>query len=365
MSVLFSATGTSLGGTERVVKALADGLGGLGLVVNAFGPTFDGPDVALRRDRMEWGNLLDRIRPRVVVTANDGWWPLGLEARRRHIPLLWMCTRLYVGAQGNLRRNYSATLANVTVVPSRFLLREFTDDPSPVEIIPNGIDVDTVNPISTMAHGRLAKETSSDPGSFLVGYFARFVPSKRHEDLLLATHLLRHEIPKLRLMLFSPPPSIRESAHLSHLQSLVQALGESHRVHFGTATPERVPELLSGLDAFVFPAVQEGFGCALLEAIVSEVPVAAADSGAVREIMRADQWDTFFPAGQPARVADAIYRIYSQPEHYRAIAHHESSLAARKFSHRTMLERYRDLLSCMAPLTMNRDGEGLGPHLYV
>ncbi|MCE5257767.1 MAG: glycosyltransferase family 4 protein [Chloroflexi bacterium] len=69
---------------------------------------------------------------------------------------------------------------------------------------------------------------------------------------------------------------------------LEKAISECHVgriIRTGAAPQEDLPALLGGADCFVFPSLHEGFGLAPLEAMACGVPVVAARSDAIDEVL--------------------------------------------------------------------------------
>ena len=79
--------------------------------------------------------------------------------------------------------------------------------------------------------------------------------------------------------------------------------------HLGHVPAERLPAILRGAEAMVFPSLFEGFGLPPLEAMACGVPVAASDRGAVGEVA-GDAALAFDPTDTEA-IAAAIERVTS------------------------------------------------------
>lgn len=76
------------------------------------------------------------------------------------------------------------------------------------------------------------------------------------------------------------------------------------RVRFlGTVGPERLRDLYNGSDIFVWPAINEAYGMALLEAQASGLPVVAGDVGGVPDIVADGVTGLLSPEGDVAAFA--------------------------------------------------------------
>ncbi|MBE7560957.1 glycosyltransferase [bacterium] len=129
-------------------------------------------------------------------------------------------------------------------------------------------------------------------GSFTVGYLGRYLAMKGVEDLLSACSGL----PEARLELFGAG----EDETMLKSKASQLGLGERARFH-PPAPPEDVPAVLRRLDALVLPSRtthnwSEQLGRVLIEAMAAGVPVIAADSGAIPEVL--DDAGLLYPEGQ-------------------------------------------------------------------
>ena len=94
----------------------------------------------------------------------------------------------------------------------------------------------------------------------VVGHVGRFVPPKNHRIVLeIAGEILKRR-PEVHFLLVGDGPLRPE------IEAKARAMGLSANIHFA-GTRIDVPRLLcGGMDAFVFPSLQEGFGLSVLEA---------------------------------------------------------------------------------------------------
>lgn len=74
-----------------------------------------------------------------------------------------------------------------------------------------------------------------------------------------------------------------------------------------------MPALLSAADLYVWPAVREAYGMALLEAQAAGLPVVAGNAGGVAEIVRHGETGLLTPEGDSAAFADAVDALLGDP----------------------------------------------------
>lgn len=87
----------------------------------------------------------------------------------------------------------------------------------------------------------------------------------------------------------------------------------------GTQDLPGLAETYAAADLLVWPAINEAFGMALLEAQAAGLPVVAGDSGGVPEIVRHQRTGLVTPAGDAAAFAAAIGRLLDRPDERRAM----------------------------------------------
>jgi glycosyltransferase involved in cell wall biosynthesis len=90
------------------------------------------------------------------------------------------------------------------------------------------------------------------------------------------------------------------------------------RVRFlGACAPARLAELCAAGDLFVWPAINEAWGMALLEAHAAGLPAVAGDAGGVGEILRDGRTGWLVPCGDAAAFAAAVATALDDPEQRR------------------------------------------------
>lgn len=113
------------------------------------------------------------------------------------------------------------------------------------------------------------------------------------------------------------------------VRRLFESFGE--RVRWaGILPPEQLRQLYRAADLFVWPAVKEAFGMALLEAQAAGLPVVAGRSPGVASIVVDGKTGILAPEGEPGALAEAVKRLLSDPDRRRALGRAASRRAARE-----------------------------------
>ena len=130
-----------------------------------------------------------------------------------------------------------------------------------------------------------------NPDKFLIGSVGRLVPAKDYQTLIRAFAAFHKTVPSSELMLVGDG-FMRES-----LEQLADDMGIGHSVTFcGALSRQEVYERLSSFDLFVMSSRWEGFGNAMVEAMLTNVPVVASRIEPLREILGQGN-GLFFTAG--------------------------------------------------------------------
>lgn len=166
-----------------------------------------------------------------------------------------------------------------------------------IVVSPPGIDV-----------GRFAAARDARPpadGSHLILSAARLVWEKGHQDLLRALAVLatrgRDDVRAL---------IVGDGPERGRLETLTADFGLSGRVEFRSAVPyDEMPSLYAQASCLVLGSIpiwswEEQFGMVLAEAMGGHVPIVAAHSGAIPEVVGDDA--TLVPPGDWMALADAL-----------------------------------------------------------
>jgi glycogen(starch) synthase len=170
-----------------------------------------------------------------------------------------------------------------------------------VDVVPNGLD-----PLRwrTTPEQVAAARARWAPDGPLVVYCGRLVYEKGVQHLLAAVPRLRRRRPAVRVVVAGTGP---EAAAL-HEQARRLRLGRAVRFA-GFVPDDELAALAAAADCVVVPSVYEPFGLVALEAAAAGTPAVVADVGGLREFVLHGVTGLRFPAGDPARLADAVEEL--------------------------------------------------------
>ena len=171
---------------------------------------------------------------------------------------------------------------------------------------------------------------------------ARLVPQKGVDVAIEALARVRERHPDARLVVLGEGPLRGE------LEALASRLGVGDAASF----PGRVGDVawwLRRASVLVHPARWEGFGLALLEAMLCARPIAASAVSSIPEIVVDGQTGILVPPDDAAALADAVTGLLDDPARAEAMGAAGEARARAEFSVAKMVERtlavYEEALS--------------------
>ena len=168
-----------------------------------------------------------------------------------------------------------------------------------ITVIPNGVDTTRFRPRSAEECRRAVGESQDAP---LIVCVSRLSPEKGVRFLVHALHVLRAQVPTVRLALVGDGPDRAE------LEQLVRTFGLEQHVRFAGNVPhEQVASWFGAATLACMPSLREGHPNAAMEALACGRPLVASAVGALPELLREDL-GLLVPAGDTAALAEGLER---------------------------------------------------------
>jgi glycosyltransferase involved in cell wall biosynthesis len=173
---------------------------------------------------------------------------------------------------------------------------------------------------------RIRAELGVSAAAPLVGVVGRLVEDKGHADLLRAAVTILKARPETRFVLVG-------TGSLEHeLKTLADSLGVAGAVHF-LGFRDDMPEITAALTVSVLPSIDcDASSAVLKEALACGVPAVATSIGGAAEILEDGETGLVVPPGDPARLAQAILAILSDPARAREMGRRGSLDVAARFT---------------------------------
>ena len=223
------------------------------------------------------------------------------------------------------RAGYSAAhriVANSSAAAAR--LRREGVPLSKICVIPNGVAMDRFGP-------RL--RPSGGPRIITV---ANLRPEKAHEVLIEAAAPLLASHPALEFVIVGDGP------RRAKLETMVRDRGLARSFSF-LGHRDDVPALLSSADIFVLPSRSEASPNSVIEAMAAGLPVVAAATGGVLEIVERDKTGLLVPPDNVQAFVEAIDRLLKNREFSDGIGRAAHTSIAARYSFDRMVQAFEDL----------------------
>lgn len=241
------------------------------------------------------------------------------------------------------RRNYLDPDQHYIAISTgvRDVLTQGGVDPSRIDIVHSGIpplDRDAVIP-----REEVRRELGLAPGEIAIGNVGALTDHKGQQYLIEAAPIVLRTFPHARFFIFG------EGELREELQRQIERLGLTGRLRLCGYVPE-ISARLSGLDVYVHPSHLEGLGTAILDAMLAGLPVVAARTGGVPDVVIDGETGLLAPprdaAALAARLIDLMEKTQAERE---ALADRGRRHAETHFSADAMVEGtiavYRSLLN--------------------
>lgn len=257
--------------------------------------------------------ILDEIKPDVILTNLlhadiYGRFFIQLFTEYTVIPYLqttynfkrYWPARLFERTSKYLVEEY---LANSEAVKN-FYISNYSINPLKIKVIPNGIDVEFYNNISIDPDYKNSIGIKSN--HFIISCVANLHQNKGHFYLIKAFEKLYKNNHKIQLLLIGEGP---ERTHLEKISS--KYLKNENIIFLGKRSD--VAKILKCSDLFVLPTFFEGLSNAIMEAMISGVPVITTNIPENRELIEDNISGILCPTKNYSQLADAILSLKNNP----------------------------------------------------
>ena len=171
----------------------------------------------------------------------------------------------------------------------------------------------------------LREQLSFGAGDLVIGHVGGMISTRDQVTLLKAFREIQRQHPNSHLVLIGDGP-LRGA-----LELLAQQLCISDHVHFIGYTAQ-VGDYLAAMDIYVNTTLDEGFGIAVVEAMLAGLPVVLADAGAHPELITDGVHGVLYPGGDAMRLAYSILELIDQPEKRRRLGDAARESARARFA---------------------------------
>ena len=357
LKILFIHGITEIGGAERELLLILSELPSLGYQPVVACPA-QGPLVQeLDRRKIEhhaiamppWRKLLAypkrasavRVLREVIMTkrplvlhVNDIWWvPQTLRAVAGfRIPIV---AHVRQEIDPPKVRRYELNAVDRVFAVSRQIQRSLEAGgvlPERLRVLYSGLDTSAV---AVQADGHQIRHKFGIPVDVpLIGTVGNLFPRKGYEVMLRALPTILKSLPELHYLVVGGG----NAAYETRLRSLVKELGVANRVHFA-GFQDPVYSYLAAIDLYVHPALTEGFGIAVLEAMAMRKPVVATATGGLPEIVQDGETGIVVLPGDPDALAQSVSELLQDSARCRQLGEAGRTRVATHFTVESMMDQ--------------------------
>ena len=205
-----------------------------------------------------------------------------------------------------------ANRSDRVIACSHFMREQIADvfsvEEGRISVIPNGIDPEDL-PAGDPAELAHLRAQFAAPEENLVLLIGRLVYEKGFQLALEAMPEVIEALPNTRFLVAG------SGTHEAELHKQAKELGlMDHGTFLGWIGDDVLHSLYRIADLTVVPSIYEPFGLVALEAMASECPCIAADTGGLREVVPIEGAGLRFRASDPEHLAEAAIQVLGDPE---------------------------------------------------
>ena len=203
---------------------------------------------------------------------------LGIPTVFTHTLLREFSSNPLRGALQRFDRRFPINMFDLVVVSSRAMARQLEDIgvSSPIEVVPNGVDLERFRPIDSEADkAKLRQKLGLGSSWEIVLAVGPISPRKGVDVLIKAMSKVCRENPDVHLVLVGPRQDLNLeilAGFRQKIQRTINGADLQDRVHF-TGPVNNVKDYMQAADLMVFPSRREGMPNVVLEAMACGIPV--------------------------------------------------------------------------------------------
>jgi glycosyltransferase involved in cell wall biosynthesis len=273
--------------------------------------------------------LLKQLNP-ALVHVNDIWWvphtirALGDE-RVRRVPIV---VHVRQEIEPDKAHRYGLDQVEAVIAISRQVERALAAGgvlPERLQTIYSGLDLGM--PSDADGDRETICRSLGLPGSsLLIGTAANVFPRKGYDVMLRALPKILARFPTVQYVIVGTD----ETDYGRSLRALAQQLGVNEHVHF-VGFRDSVRPYLNAMDLYVHPALLEGFGIAVVEAMVVGKAVVATRTGGLPEVVEHEQTGLLVAPGDPDQLSAAVVSLLQDEPRRRQMGARGAALARERF----------------------------------
>ncbi len=279
-------------------------------------------------------DVIASVQP-ALIHVNDIWWvPQTLRAVTG-LPAVPIVAHVRQEIEPPKVMRYQLERADLVFPVSRQIQRSLEAGgvrPERLRTLYSGLDMVCVKDQDSGLDAR--RRLGIPAEAVLLGTVANLFERKGYEVMLRALPMIVKTSPAVHYLMVGRG----DAAYERTLRCLVKDLALESRVHFA-GFQESVYPCLAAMDLYVHPALMEGFGIAVLEAMAMRKPVVATTTGGLPEIVQDGETGLLVLPGDAEALAKAVVSLVQDLARCRRLGEAGHARVAAHFTVEAMMDR--------------------------
>ncbi len=208
-------------------------------------------------------------------------------------------------------------------------------------VIPNGVDT-TKFDMKPKSFELLTK-FGFDKESIIIGMISSLTEEKGHKYAIEALHYVKSDFPKVKLLIIGDVLPGSEEYKIE-IKRQIKALGMDNNVVFAGKQKD-IPNILSIIDIFLLPSLQEGLPMALLEAMSSGKAVIATHVGEIANVINHCKSGIIISPSNIIELKNEILNLLNNREYITTLGKAARETVVNRYSSKIMTQRYCQIYS--------------------
>jgi len=207
-----------------------------------------------------------------------------------------------------------------------------------IQTIYTGVDLNQFNPEKPYGN-----PYNINPEPLTIAEVASIHPRKRQLKIVDAVARIQSDIPEFQLIFAGSPPEGQKD-YLQEIKDRVQEEDLGEEIIF-LGWCNNIPALLSQVDIFILPSINEGLPRSILEASAMRVPTIATPAGGTTELLRHEETGLVVPIDNVRELSRAIKHLSINPKTRELYGSNARSLVKEKFSQEKYIDNFEALIN--------------------
>jgi L-malate glycosyltransferase len=358
VKILQISSAKALGGGERHLADLANGLAGRGhdvyLALRPKSPLIGELKQAARenvttlplrnsldaKSARELSKLVRRDKIQIVHAHMARDYPLAAYAVRQNKEARLIITRHVLFRLSRLHRitlSGASRIIAVSEAAASQLRSDGVTAPEKISVVLNGIDTTVFEEARRRFDREQFLRTWNLPDNcLLVGTVGELTPLKGQTDFLQAAAQVLKQHPNAYFFIAGIDHS-QENKNRTALEHLIEKLNLTERVRL-VGWLEDLAQLYCALDVFVSASHTESFGLAIAEAMASQTAIVATETEGAKEIIQPGKTGVLIPVRDVDKLAEAVLELLDHNEERLLLGRAAQQSVATQFSVERMID---------------------------